>query len=48
MAATLLSLLAWVALRAGITVDEIIVAFALLILIVVAIWVRSRASKTNL
>ena len=48
MAATLLSLLAWVALPVGITVDEIIVAFALLILIVVAIWVRSLASKTNL
>ena len=48
MAATLLSLLAWVALRVGITVDEIIIACALLILIVVAIWVRSRASKTNL
>jgi hypothetical protein len=39
-----LSLLALVALR-GITADEIAAASALLILIVVAIWVRSRSKK---
>ena len=45
MIATLLSLLALVALGVAITADEITAACALVILIVAAIWVRSRSSK---
>ena len=45
MTATLLSLLALVAVRVAITAAEITAACALLILIVVAIWVRSGSTK---
>jgi hypothetical protein len=45
MKAASLSLLAWVTLRMAITADEITAACALVILIAVAIWVRSRSKK---